>query len=422
MSNLKFSESAPPSTPSSGKVSVYVNSTDHKLHILDSTGLDISIDGVDASKLRGKDIQFVVPDDGDVLIYSTGTNRYEPQSMLGSLAGDGSDGNIVVATGLTLAKDSSYDTIILLSGAVISTNSYRLFANTIVAPITGTAWIENDGSNGGNGGNGALTTGGSAGAAAAIVAGGSLPPGMSALVGKAGAAGRTSAGNGTAGTAGSAGVATGSIASMVGADGANNSINRAGSIGIYTGGNGGAGAAAGAATMLTAAVGSVRNVVSGIKAKTLGEALFNMTTPAGSAGSGGSGAAGSTGTSGAGGGSGGNGSGGGFLVLTVKRIFNGQNLVVSANGGRGGNGGAGGAAGATGTNGGGQGGAGGTGGGGGYCVFVYSIADTVPSVTASGGLGGTGGSGGLGRAPGADGAAGITGNAGSAGIALVFKV
>ena len=116
------------------------------------------------------------------------------QATAANLFGDGSDGNVTVASGTTtLTRDTFYDNLTINGGATLATASFRVFVKNI---LDNKGNINNNGvvgGNGGNGGDGAGGTGGaagSAGSAGSAVASGSLPAGLIGKAGKAGGAGK----------------------------------------------------------------------------------------------------------------------------------------------------------------------------------------------------------------------------------------
>ena len=302
---------------------------------------------------------------------------------------DKSDGNVDITGATTLDRDYFYDHLTVKSTGVLTTASYRIFADII--EIDGGGVIKNDGNNGGNGQNGNNGTGGYGlplgGTAGSAIASGSLPADEDGKVGGDGGSGNTyGSGYGTSnpGTAGD------SVAKSLGSAGSGG----AGGGAAYGSDNGGSGGAGGSQT------GTVFNIPrSFISAYQLIDNQPSLTNLLGSAGSGsggsGQGGLGYGGSGAWGGAGGGSGSTGGFVCIFAKQIIN--NGTIEAKGGNGGNGGAGGGP----TPGNAQypgkgsgGGGGGAGGSGGVIILVYGDLSGGGAVVVTGGAGGTGGIGG----------------------------
>ncbi len=263
-------------------------------------------------------------------------------TLFAGFFGDGSDGDVVITTPVTLARDWYYNNLTIDTGGTLKPRGQHIFVKNTLTVGVGLS-INDDGVAGGTGVSGgtALT---------------SISNGFGAGSG-AGGAGRTTTGVGNAGATSS-----------------NCSTNLLGQ--APTGGTGGgvsapvvAGGAGGAAPSPTIPQ-RWPSLASMISAR-----LYNGTaTWNGGSGGGGGGCdlTGGTGTSGNGG------SGGGIVWIAAKTIVN--NGVISANGGAGGNGVATGTASA----------GGGAGGGGGLVGIVTMTTGSYGTITASAGLNGTG--------------------------------
>lgn len=301
--------------------------------------------------------------------------------------GDGSDGNVTIASGTTtLTRDMFYNTLTVNGTGILQTNGYRVFVKgTLTIDNTSGAVIRNNGTVGTVGSNQAGGTGGAGGGGGAGGVSGSLPAGTAGSAGGAGANdGSNTGSNGTAGIN-----TTHTINTTAGVAGGNG-----GTAGAP--GSGGAGGTVGAITNLP------RNSFSTyyLMDFTSTTAFIQFTVNAGGGGGGGGSSNGSTG-SGAGGGGGGGG-GGGIVWIACKTLAITGTGAIQANGGNGGNGGNG-----AGGKGGGGGGAGGTGG---AVIAIYHLKSGTGTMVASGGSGGSAGSGGS-PGPGA-------GTAGNAGVVI----
>ena len=252
---------------------------------------------------------------GDVSL--AGTQGAYPAAIL---YGDGSDGDVTVSVDTTLVRDMYYDNLVVNAGVRLSTGGFRLF-------VKGT--LVNNGYVSHNGQPAAGASGG-AGAAAGAVGGGA-----------AGGNGGATAGAGSAGSSKSS--------SFGGAGGAGGTAT-------------GAGGAGGAATAPVAALGTIRDLVSGVRGR-----LLDATPVQGGAGGGGGGGS-ATNPGGGGGGAGG-------VVLIVGRAIDNTSGIIEAQGGDGATVGAGF-------------GGGGGGGGGGVVILVYGVLLGGSNVNAAEGLGG----------------------------------
>lgn len=286
--------------------------------------------------------------------------------------GDGSDGDAVVTSTITLTRDTYYNNLTMGAAGIINTAGYRLHVAGVLLDTGNVAGaIRNNGSVGGVGGT---ATGGTAG-----------PAGQSINVGGGGA--------GSAGGAGATGA--GAQAPAPTTSGTNN-----GGIGGSGGAGGlGSGGAGGIARPATSPL-----VPTTIRRLTDTLNRLNITITGGVGAPGGSGGGGDGTTTGTGGGGGGAGAG---VVWLAARIISTTGSTpagwISANGGSGGNGRPTANSGNTG------GGGGGAGGGGGWVYLVYQARVGSPVtglIAVDGGLGGDGG-------PGAG--TGIGGNGGRGG-------
>ena len=354
-----------------------------------------------------------------------------------ALFGDGSDGNVTIASGTTtLTADMFYDNLTISGGATLDTNGYRVFVRNTLTNAGTIQWNGVDGGNGGNGANGQWNVGGgaagSAGTAGTALSDGSLPGSLAGQVGLAGAAGAgigpgiiagNNGNNGGNGTDQAKCLVTTSVAGVAGGNG-----------GSVTGGaSGGTGGTAGTAgTNTDTILNTIRTYASAYLLYDPQDGTwYNSSPQAGGSGSGASGGVHTTavtserGASGGGGGSGGGGSAGGVIAVFARIISN--TGTMTATGGAGGNGGDAGdpdirdiGAGSCGAGGSGGGG-GGAGGNGGIIIRVYSSLTESGSTDVTAGGAGTAGNKSLGiddgnaytANDGTDGTAGIAGVAGS---------
>lgn len=269
--------------------------------------------------------------------------------------GDGSDGDVIVSTGITLTRDVYYRNLTMAAGGTITTAGNRIFvAGTLLDTGNVAGAIRCDGN---TGSNGSLTLGG-AGAGATTTA--SVAGGGAGVIGGTGATG------------------VGATAAASAAPN-NGGVSGAGGKGGNSTNAGGASRAATAATLVTP-----------VRVFTL-ELRRNTLLLPGAGGPGGSGGGGDGTNSGTGGGGGGGGAG--TIWLAARNIETNASTPagwIRANGGTGGNGRASGAAGNAG------GGGAGSGGGGGWVYLVYGTRTgtaVTDLITANGGTGGNGGPG-----------------------------
>src|SRR3990167_11397550 len=95
------------------------------------------------------------------------------ESVLRELAstnsfGDGSDGDVTITSGTTtLTRDMFYNNLVINSGAILVTASFRVF---VKGTLTNNGIIKNNGNAGGNGGTGVTSTQGAGGSAGAAIA------------------------------------------------------------------------------------------------------------------------------------------------------------------------------------------------------------------------------------------------------------
>lgn len=269
-----------------------------------------------------------------------------------SAYGDGSDGDVVLATGTTttLVRDMYYNNLTLDGNALLQPNGHRIFVRGTLT-MNGTSRISVRGPNGGSG------------------ASGGSPGGVVYT-----AASLASAGNGAFG--GSSAV---SITDSIGGDG-----------GEGGSGAGGAGGSGGSAVIPAGGDGGYRHAP-GYLGYVIGSAGLTSLQGGGGGGGGGAGAGADAGVS-----AGAGGSGGGVISLCALRIITAVGTTIDARGGDGGDG--------DGISTGSGGGAGG--GGGGILIASRDRTGIAGTVTADGGQGGLGGTGaGVGSA-GDDGSAG----------------
>jgi hypothetical protein len=323
--------------------------------------------------------------------------------------GDGSDGDVVIATNTTQSRDMFYRNLTIPLGYIFYTNGFRLFVQQTLT-LYGT--IDCSGSKGGDGGNASSVAAGAAGAAGTGTTTNYLPGGT----------------NGTNGESGAIDPANGDAAAMSNAIISN---SKAGALG----GRGGAGfvggmglpsrvGAASVITSLSANYGKQPSFLGSLIGRVFGSASVLRYNLNGANGGSGNGGRSYSGWGGGGGASGGN---GGMMDIFAKTIIGSGNIC--ANGGPGGKGGTG-SAGWTiypssyRAEGGGGAGGGGTGGNAGF-IFIVSLhmINFTGNITAIGGVGGTGGAGGNGgngqyaspAYPGQAGGAGCFGNGGDGG-------
>jgi len=262
--------------------------------------------------------------------------------------GDGLDGSVVINTNTAITRDMYYENLTVTSGAILSSNGYRIFVSRVLTLADG--WIS---ANGGN--------------ASGNIAGG-IPHAPKTL------------GGGTAGGAGgnptAPGISGGSLSSST----------RIGGLGGVGGGGlngltptlGGAGGGGTAVPDSNGGTNIFKLVGQALRGRDLANVMLNGGSGGGGGGGGGSG-------------NGGGGGGGGGVCLVVAKYIHFESGGITANGGNGGippvttaGGGA---------------------GGGGGCVVVISSTGTDSfTIEANGGLGGL--SGGTGSA----GSAGAVGN------------
>lgn len=280
--------------------------------------------------------------------------------------GDGSDGDIVVASTMTLSRSLYCNTFSVQPGAVVNLNGYK-----ILCRIT----LINDGLICMNGLNGANASGSTGGAKAASLPIADVGGGISGSDGR----------SGTAAAGSSSGIVNKQAVSMGGAGG------MSGAGGAGAAGPGGASVPGGEAVYRP-----MRNVSMHMLAGT-------SIITGGAGGAGGSSGAGDG--SNPGGAGGGGGTGGGVAFIWAKNLQN--RSIIAAIGGNGGNGGAP-------TIGNCGGGAGAGGGGGGYIYLVYDEAE-IGTLMVQGGIGG------MGAAGNGTGAAGSNGASGQAGRIIRYN-
>lgn len=302
--------------------------------------------------------------------------------------GDGSDGNVVVSSGIVLARDMYYNNLTLIAGANINTLGFRIFVKGIL-DIT------------------------AAPASAIVRSNGAANGSLGAFNGLGGSGG--SGGLGTTASAGESGVTGGAGGTVNGTNGTTVSNTQCicGTGGAS--GKGGNGSSTGVPT-----IGRPLNLLTftpvprylSNSPSIIPQTGTQKAITAGQAGSSGSGGGGDGG-SGAGGGGSGAGQGGIFIFAnTVKRGSNTAASCIKAPGGNGGNGGTT----VTGSKGGGGGGGGGSGG------WIYLVAGSiigsiaVNALDVSGGNGGNGGNG-TGTGTGGDG-----GQGGGGGLIHIFNL
>lgn len=382
------------------------------------------------------------------------TDLTNQPSLINSLVGDGSDGNVTISSPTTLTRDMFYDNLIV--NANVDCGGYKVFAKTSVT-VNNAGFLRrygNSGLPGNNGNSGSGATGGihgTQGSSGGGLSSGSLYGALGIAVGEPagtdGAGGTTSNGNQATGGANGL-IGTPSIESIGLAGISSHAGVAGGSSGNGAGGTGvssqtpGLSAIGGGITPPIASVRNIHNALLMIDTSASPPAIYqgggSSATNGGSSGGSGGAGNGVGQLGGAGGGAGGNGGSGGnggivFVSSPLITVNNGGSISVEGGfGGNGGNGGAGQNAPGTNSGGGGGGGAGngGSGGTGGVMILIYSTLTVASNglLNAIGGIGGTGGTGGakgLHTGTGTDGTAGANGtngNNGSAGVIYEFEV
>jgi hypothetical protein len=294
--------------------------------------------------------------------------------------GDGSDGNVIISSGVTtLVRDMFYNNLTINGTGQIFCNCYRIFVKGILdltnAPV---------GAINANGANGGAASGAIGGTVATVPASASLGTG----------------GQSTAGVTGTTGVgATASTQTALTGNGGISNTSGAGGTGTNAGGVGRGGATPTAADFRRYETNFLRGVV----------------LVGGGQSGGGGGSGGGDGTN-LGGGGGGGANGGGIVALYANIILKSSATPIGVIQANGGTGGAGGSA-TAGICGGGGGGAGGAGG------WVYIVYNTLAGPFINSALqagGGGGGNGGNGFGAGAIGGSGGLGGYG--GRILVYQI
>lgn len=204
-------------------------------------------------------------------------------AILLAVFGDGSDGDVTLATNTTLTRDMYYNNLTINSGVTLSTGGYRIFVKNT---LTNNGTIDCSGAPGTDS-TGGSAAGGNGGASGSLAGGGRGGDGSNGANGNPGVDGNVG------GAGGSSGVVTG-----------------------YTAGAGGS-------ASLPASSGGWRYLVRAIEMQDLGTAFKG-----GAGGGGGPAAAGSAG--------GGGGGGGGVVVISAAILVN--NGAIKSEGGKGGNG------------------------------------------------------------------------------------
>ena len=377
---LKFKVvTADPTSPVEGEM--WYNETDNKMRYFDGT----NVINMESSSFIG----------GNGIIITGSEISIDGNSFglpfLAEIFGDGSDGDVVISSNTSLARDMYYNNLTVDSGVTLKPNGYQIF---VKGTLTNNGIIDASGGNGTNGGNGqnantSATSGGSAGTKGSPAhSAGTLPASPVALDGKVGRGGTKNTGP-TVGENGGAGQASDyAYVSRILA-GKNGGAGR--SCDGYTA-NGGSGGTSGAQTLANEIFYSLlhfKNLKSGAN-------QFSLAGHGGAGGGAGGGSGNTTYYGSGGGGSGGSGAAGGYIVINARFVIN--NGVISANGGNGGNGGASGSQlsswTTTGTGGG---GAGGNGGNGGMVVIITSNNSVAGDgdIEVNGGIGGSKGIAGL---------------------------
>lgn len=308
----------------------------------------------------------------------SGLSASNPTALL-SRFGDGSDGNVVVNTAITLVRDMFYNDLTIIAGGSIITSGFRVFVrgtlDLTAAPIL------------------AITARGADGTAAA----GSTPGTAGSIVpantvgGNVAAASNSATGGLGAGPQGSA--APGAVNPGMGGRAGGTTASAAGGAG-----SGGAGGAGRAGSTPTNALLINRVFTELLRGNVL---LLGGNSAPGAAAGGGDGVN-------TGGGGGGSGSGGGVLCVMARIISRGPATAAAALCAKGGNG----AAGGTPVAGNCGGGGGGNAGGGGWIYLLFERAIGTPAMSMLCSSGGDAASGGNGIGTGIGGNGGQGGNGG----------
>ena len=254
-----------------------------------------------------------------------------------TIFGDGSDGNVTIASNTTLTRDMYYNNLTVNAGIFLTTGGYRVF---VKGTLTNNGTIAR---NGNVGGNATSTDAGAAGAAlAAASLGGS----------GAGGVGNGDMDNYGAGGGGGSGAGVIVIAARILTNNATIQANGGNGGNAWANGFGNPGGTAKAGGTVTSPTTGYRDSTSGVIAQQLGTRLMGGAGGGGGAGVGGGGTVGGStnpgigGAGGAGGNTstvgqagGGGGGGGGALILIYQTITEGTLQVLGGTGGLGGNGG-----------------------------------------------------------------------------------
>lgn len=297
---------------------------------------------------------------------TTGTGSVIRESYIDGLEwfGDGSDGDVIISTDTTLARDMFYNNLTVNNGIFLYANGYRIFVKGIITTI-GTGKVDRSGNNGANGAGSAPP-----GPKINAAGGAALPAGTLTGVSAGGQGGGADNGNSF-----EAGAAAASVTN---------------SIGVV----GGAGGGPRPTGTVTAASPSIHSPYPVYLLDTTAILMRNATGQfnGSSSGAGGDSSGGNGGTRGGGGG----GSSGGMIFIAAKEMNFSANDSIRAIGGNGGTGATSGLGNAS----------GGGAGSGGVIVLIYKTMSGTTLTASTALAGGTGGTVG-GSASGSNGTTGI---------------
>jgi len=295
-------------------------------------------------------------------------------SILITLFGDGSDGDVVISSNTSLTRDMFYDDLTINNGITLSDKGFRVYVKGTLTCV-GTGKIA---ANGNAGGDATSTTAGAAGTASYIT--GTLPIPLPGKIGRT-----PPVGEGSNGTAGDDAVKplTGSNTGAAGGAGGNFNATLGGLAGV-------GGAVTSPMLNIPRAI-TQATLLFDIQSTTA--TLFSVSPSSASGGSGANGGA-----------SGGSGSSGGVVWIAANTIVLLNAESIGGNGGSGSNDGS-------------SGGGGGGGAGNGGAIFVIYASKTTVNTNVSGGTRGNGGAG-----AGAGAAAGTNGADGTAGVVYTFGI
>lgn len=312
--------------------------------------------------------------------------------------GDGSDGDVVISSNVSLSSDMFYETLTIDSGYTLNTNGYRVFCKGDLKNNGSISTSGNNGASGGAGGNGTSP----AGAAGTGSSGGAAAHGQGSLPSVEGGIDGGEGGYLDGTQTGTAGDDATDVAKSLGAGGSSGASGGGSGLVDWSGGAGEGNYAGGTGGGAGDQTGTVYNIPRSYSSAYIlidGQPTVASLTGSGASGAGGGGGAGgasySDGIMYAGGGGGGAGAGspGGFIELFAFKLNNAG--IISSNGGNGGDGGNGGngvnSNSTLGAAGGGGGGGGASGGAGGVIILIYGTKTGSGTTTVNGGDAGAAG-------------------------------